>query len=130
MIPAYVAAYGLTNLAHYHTGKSECGNQYSLTGLPASFIVDSKGMIVFKGHPAVRDLAKDFDTLLAGGAIYGNGTEAKSDKNCKNGCFGGGAAAVQDLDPATVMKEIDSFKEVAKELQASLKEHAGKMTNC
>jgi len=35
-------------------------------------LVDTKGMIVFKGHPANRpDLEKDFDTLLAGGTITG-----------------------------------------------------------
>jgi len=123
-IPGYVAANGLNDLTHYHCGESGCQDQYTVMGLPMSFIIDTKGTIVFKGHPASRELNKDFDTLLSGGTIHGNGTEAICETDCKIGCCGGEAVEGAELDQATVMKEIDSFKEVGKELQASLKEHA------
>jgi len=91
-------------------------------------LVDTKGMIVFKGHPANRpDLEKDFDTLLAGGTISGAGCESAA-----AGGDGEAAASGKELDSNTVMSEIDAFKEVGKELQASatLKEHAKKMPRC
>jgi len=38
-------------------------------------IVDTNGMIVFKGHPANRpDLEADFDNLLKGEKLTGAGT--------------------------------------------------------
>jgi len=41
-------------------------------GVPHVLIVDLEGFIVFKGHPANRkDLAKDFDDLLAGKRLEG-----------------------------------------------------------
>jgi len=67
-------------------------------------LVDASGKIVFKGHPASRpDLVKDFDTLLAGEAITGDGTVPE-----------GGAKAEdikgEALDVGKVHEEIDSFK--------------------
>lgn len=71
-IQKHVESKGWTNPTHYHRDKSDCSNQYNVSGVPSTMIVDSKGMIVFKGHPANRpDLEKDFDTLLAGGTISG-----------------------------------------------------------
>jgi hypothetical protein len=38
-------------------------------------LIDQNGKIVFKGHPANRsDLVADFNTLLEGKAITGQGT--------------------------------------------------------
>jgi len=85
-------------------------------------LIDQKGMIVFKGHPANRpDLEKDFDTLLSGGKITGAGCEPTGGAD-----EGEGEAGGKDLDPATVMKEIDDFKTVAAEFQKDeeLKKHA------
>jgi len=37
-------------------------------------LIDTNGKIAFKGHPANRpDLVADFNTLLAGGSIEGEG---------------------------------------------------------
>jgi len=89
-------------------------------------LVDQKGMIVFKGHPANRpDLEKDFDTLLSGGTISGAGCEAAA-------AGGEEEAAGKEMDSATVMKEIDDFKTIAAEFQkdAELKAHAKAMPRC
>jgi hypothetical protein len=41
-------------------------------------LIDTKGKIVFKGHPASReDLEKDFNDLLEGKEITGKGTESE-----------------------------------------------------
>lgn len=42
-------------------------------------LVDTKGKIVFVGHPASRDLEKDIDALLKGETLTGEGTGASSD---------------------------------------------------
>lgn len=40
--------------------------------MPHVMLVDKKGMIAFKGHPAGRpDLAKDLTDMLAGGVLTG-----------------------------------------------------------
>jgi len=89
-------------------------------------LIDQKGMIAFKGHPANRpDLEKDFDTLLSGGSITGAGCEAA-------GVDEGEEAGGKEMDSATVMKEIDDFKTVAAEFQKDdeLKAHAKAMPRC
>lgn len=110
-IQKHIEAKGWTNPIHYHRDKSDCSNQYNVSGVPSTMLVDTNGMIVFKGHPANRpDLEKDFDTLLAGGTISGAGCEAVAGGDDE------AAAGGQELDSKTVMSEIDAFKEVAKEL--------------
>ena len=44
-------------------------------------LLDTNGKIVFKGHPATRpDLEADFDTLLKGDAITGDGTGVEKEE--------------------------------------------------
>jgi len=65
---------GWTKPIHYWRSKSDCSDVYSVRGVPCVMIVDTKGKIVFKGHPANRpDLAADLTSLLAGGEISGEG---------------------------------------------------------
>lgn len=45
-----------------------------MKGVPHVLLLDTKGRIVFKGHPAKRkNLEEDFDTLLKGEALTGEG---------------------------------------------------------
>ena len=69
-------------------------------------LVDTKGMIVFKGHPANRsNLEQDFDDLLAGKSITGPGTEAAGGDDEEEGEAGSG----KNPDPETSLAAIDEF---------------------
>lgn len=74
-------------------------------------LVDTKGTIVFKGHPASRpDLEKDFDALLAGETLTGAGTAPAE------GAGGAEAeGAGKDLDTAACDEVVDAFAKVAKD---------------
>uniref|UniRef100_A0A7S3IZY9 Thioredoxin domain-containing protein n=1 Tax=Strombidium inclinatum TaxID=197538 RepID=A0A7S3IZY9_9SPIT len=110
----HVEAKGWADVEHYHRAGSSCSNQYGIKGVPHVILVDTKGKIVYKGHPAQRkDLEADFDTLLKGEAITGEGTAPAE---------GAGDSAEADpgfsaLDFAAVNKEVDDFEEVGKALQ-------------
>jgi len=68
---------------HYWRSKSDCSEVYSVKGVPHVLIIDTKGKIAFKGHPANRsDLEADFTALLNGETITGEGcapTEPKGE---------------------------------------------------
>jgi len=65
---------GWTAVEHYHRHKSDCSEVYGVQGVPHVLLLDTKGRIVFKGHPATRkDLEADFDTLLKGEPLTGEG---------------------------------------------------------
>jgi len=75
----HVEAKGWERPHHYHRAKSDCSQVYSVNGVPCVMLIDTKGKIVFKGHPANRkNLEEDFDKLLAGEEIYGTGCEFES----------------------------------------------------
>jgi hypothetical protein len=59
---------------HYWRSTSNCSDVYSVKGVPHVMIIDTNGKIAFKGHPANRpDLVADFDNLLAGKTLTGEG---------------------------------------------------------
>jgi len=65
---------GWTAVEHYFRDKSDASEVYGVNGVPHVLLIDTKGRIVFKGHPATRkDLEADFNTLLKGEAITGDG---------------------------------------------------------
>ena len=47
---------------------------YGVQGVPHVLLVDTKGKIVFVGHPASRKLEEDIDKLLKGETLSGEGT--------------------------------------------------------
>jgi len=95
---------------HYWRAKSDCSQQYSVNGVPNVMIIDKKGTIVFKGHPASRpDLEADFNTLLNDGEITGEGTAAAA-KPAADDKEGEKKTEGKALDPATSLKAIDEFK--------------------
>jgi len=53
--------------------KSDCSDVYEVRGIPHVMLIDKKGKIAFKGHPAHRDLEKDIDALLKDEELTGNG---------------------------------------------------------
>ena len=102
----HVDAKGWNSPIHYHRAKSNCSEQYAVSGVPNVMLVDTKGMIVFKGHPANRsNLEQDFDDLLAGKAITGPGTEAAGGDDEEEGEAGSG----KNPDPETSLAAIDEF---------------------
>lgn len=105
---------GWTAVEHYHRHKSDCSEVYGVSGVPHVLLLDTKGRIVFKGHPATRkDLEADFDTLLKGEPLTGDGAWVE-------GAAGPGADAEakdednegfkNDLDAEVVHKEVQEFK--------------------
>jgi len=73
-VKKHITNKGWTKPIHYWRSKSDCSDVYSVRGVPCVMLVDTKGKIVFKGHPANRpDLAADLTNLLAGGEISGEG---------------------------------------------------------
>merc|ERR1712146_12977 len=74
----HVEAKGWSLPVHYHRANSECSKTYQVNGVPHVMLLDTNGKIVFKGHPATRsDLEADFNTLLKGEEITGDGTKAE-----------------------------------------------------
>ena len=55
-----------TSVEHYHvrTAGSTAAKDYGLKLVPHVLLVDTKGKIVFMGHPAKREIEKDIDALL------------------------------------------------------------------
>lgn len=120
---------------HYHRAESDCSQQYSVSGVPNVMLIDTKGKIVFKGHPANRpNLEEDFDKLLKGEKIYGTGCEFESEEAEKSAAGGAkteeGEAAEEktegsNVNPEDALAVIDTFhKETGPALQAKLKESA------
>jgi len=62
------------SVEHFHRHESKCSETYGVRGVPHVILLDTKGRMVYKGHPATRkDLEADFDTLLKGEPITGDG---------------------------------------------------------
>jgi thiol-disulfide isomerase/thioredoxin len=43
---------GWTSIEHYMRDKSDCSDVYEVRGIPHVMLIDKKGKIAFKGHPA------------------------------------------------------------------------------
>jgi len=79
-VKSHVEAKGWTSVEHYHVRTPGCtaDKDYGVNGVPHVLLVDTKGKIVFMGHPASRDLEKDIDALLKGETLSGEGTQASN----------------------------------------------------
>jgi thiol-disulfide isomerase/thioredoxin len=101
------------SIEHYHRHESKCSNTYGVKGVPHVMLVDTKGNIAFMGHPANRpDLEKDFDALLKGETLIGQGCgaapkapegESKADEMPEG---------YKEFDMATVGAEINDLHAV------------------
>jgi len=68
---------GWKAVEHYHIRREGCvaDKEHGIQGVPHVVLVDTKGKIVYKGHPASRELEKDINDLLAEKEITGAGTQ-------------------------------------------------------
>jgi len=96
---------------HIRNGKCTADKEYGISGVPHVCLVDTKGKIVFKGHPANRkDLVKDFNDLLEGKEIENapkaggddDGEEEKTDDS-------------SSVDAAEAAASVKKFQELSKE---------------
>jgi len=51
-VTKHIESKGWTAPIHYHRAKSNCSDVYQVRGVPHVLLVDTKGKIVYKGHPA------------------------------------------------------------------------------
>lgn len=101
---------------HYHVRKAGCSasDEYGVQGVPHCLLVDTTGTIVWMGHPASRpDLVKDFNMLLKGEKLEGVPAPVAA---------GGEPAAVEGMDDAAAMAQVEKFKKEAKELMDNNKD--------
>jgi len=77
-VKSHVEAKGWNLVEHYHVRNGKCvaDKEFGVQGVPHVALVDTKGNIVFVGHPASRKLEEDINTLLKGEKISGAGTTA------------------------------------------------------
>ena len=73
-VVTHVETKGWKSVEHYHRAKSDCSDVYGVRGVPHVMLVDQKGTIVFKGHPAGRkSLEEDLEKLAKGEELEGEG---------------------------------------------------------
>lgn len=102
---------GWMDVEHYFNHESDCGEVYAVKGYPTIMIIDTNGKIAFKGHPANRkNLEGDFDTLLKGESITGEGTTPVLSQEAVK--FDKTPEGFKKLDFAAVSSEIGSLKPV------------------
>lgn len=82
-------------------------------------LIDTKGRIVFKGHPSTRkNLEEDFDTLLKGESIKGEGAwveEALADSEAPEAVVEQKDGYKTVYDDVAITKSMDDFKTLAEE---------------
>jgi len=130
----HINSKGWTKPIHYWRSKSDCSDVYSVRGVPHVMLIDTKGKIAFKGHPANRpDLVADFNTLLKGGELTGEGcapAEAKEGQCREAPKVEEGFKVTTDDELAKINEFMTGFRETGKTLQEECKEDAtGMMRN-
>jgi thiol-disulfide isomerase/thioredoxin len=72
-------------IEHYQISNGVCqaDEDHGIRGIPHVLLVDIQGVIVYKGHPASRNLEQDIDALLKGEKITGKGTEPAAKSSAK-----------------------------------------------
>jgi len=75
-VKKHVETKGWQAVEHYHVRNGDCkaSETYGSGGVPHVFLVDKSGKIVFKGHPATRNLEEDINNLLDDKTLTGEGT--------------------------------------------------------
>lgn len=93
-------------------------------------LIDTKGKIAFKGHPAHRqDLEADFDALLKGEELSGKGTANEAKPAAEGEDKKEGEEEERALDTNVCMKEIDDFKTLATDVLAKDEDMVAKAKN-
>jgi len=121
-VASHVTKNGWTKVEHYHQADSDASEKYGSGGVPHVFLVDNEGTVVFKGHPATRDLEKDIDALIKGEKLTGKGTTPSgAEEDDEDG------EEFMDLDLATVNKEMNYFTSHIDEVATALGSKASKL---
>jgi len=81
-LKSHVKDKGWTKVEHYHVSNGKCTASADLGsgGVPHCILVDTKGVIVWMGHPASIDLEASIDKLLAGEKLPGGGAGGDDDE--------------------------------------------------
>lgn len=118
-LKAHVQEKKWTKVEHYWVRNGACtaSDEYGVQGVPHVLLVDTKGEIVFMGHPASRNIEQDIDNLLKGEKLSGEGTAPAG------GAADSGAA---DEGKATA-DDVAKFKADTKDWVVGMKEKAGKL---
>jgi len=75
-VASHVKSKGWEKVEHFFRSTSKCSDVYGVKGVPHVMLVDKKGTIVFKGHPASRpDLKSDLTKLGNGEELTGDGIQ-------------------------------------------------------
>lgn len=104
------------SVEHYWRNESDCSDVYSVSGVPCVMLIDKKGKIVYKGHPASRNLEEDLDNLAAGKVLEGTGivnekvSKAPGEEKPEEGFN-------EIDDPSAINEEITAFKPVFDEFK-------------
>ena len=114
-VKKHVEAKGWTAPEHVHVrnGKCDKDKELGLQGVPFAVCIDTKGKIVYKGHPAGRkDFVQDMDDLVAGKALEGV-KAGDSDEEEEEETAGGADAKgiVPEADAAGALKRFNDDAE-------------------
>ena len=102
------------SVEHFYRAGSSCSEDYSVNGVPHVMLVDTEGKLAFVGHPAVRKLEEDIDTLIKGEKLTGEGTAGTSESEDRES----GDQEYKDLDMEKISKDFEKFIEGVKALDA------------
>lgn len=111
-LKTHVETKAWTSIEHYWRNESNCSDVYSVRGVPCVMLINKAGKIVYKGHPAKRNIEEDLDKLAAGEVLEGDGIvnekvagEAAEDEKEDE-------ESVEIDDPSAINEEITNFKPV------------------
>jgi thiol-disulfide isomerase/thioredoxin len=122
-VKSHVESKKWTSVEHYHVRTAGCtaDKEYGVKGVPHVLLVDTKGKIVFMGHPANREIEKDIDALLKGETLTGAGTGAAA-KAESEGESSGASPSASEAEAA-----IAKFKTESKEFNENSKDTCSKL---
>lgn len=88
---------GWTKVQQYHVRNGTCkaDKMFSFRGIPFCVLLDTQGKVAFMGHPASRKFEDDFQTLLDGNKLTGDGTSGGGDD--EDGESGGKVMSADDI---------------------------------
>lgn len=101
------------SVEHYWRNESDCSDVYSVRGVPCVMLINQQGKIVYKGHPASRNLEQDLDDLAAGKTLEGEGiVNEKPSGDSKTEEEKPAEGQIEIDDAAKYHEEINTFKPV------------------
>ena len=111
-VKGHVDKKGWNDVEHYHIRRAGCvaDKEHGIQGVPHVMLVDTHGKIVYKGHPASRQLEEDIDSLLKDTPITGTGTQPAGKKEAESSDAGTGP------ESEAVNAAVEKFKAESKKM--------------